>query len=55
LHICNQEKITTNSVAIGVEERVGEERTKDKSEEEDKVNNTSQGRVSITRSPTPSS
>jgi hypothetical protein len=41
---------------IGVEEeRVVEERREDMSEEEDKVNNTSQGRVSVPRSPTTSS
>jgi hypothetical protein len=41
---------------IGVEEeRVVEERREDMSEEEDEVNNTSQGRVSVPRSPTMSS
>jgi hypothetical protein len=38
LHICNQEKISEESVDIGVEER----RREDTSEEEVKVNNTLQ-------------
>jgi hypothetical protein len=55
LCICNQEETTTNNLEIGIEERVGEERREEKSEEEDRVNNTLQGRVPVPISPTPSS
>jgi hypothetical protein len=40
---------------IGIEARVGEERREEKSEEEDRVNNTLQGRVLVPISTTPSS
>jgi hypothetical protein len=54
LHICNQEERNEESVEIGVEEeRVEERRREDTSEEEVKVNNTSQGRVSVSVSISP--
>jgi hypothetical protein len=54
LHISNQEERTTNSIIIGVEARVGEDRREETSEEEDEVNNTLQGKISVPRYPTPS-
>jgi len=49
LQICNQEEIKIDSEAIGIGERVGEERREEMSEEEGEVSATSPRQVSVLR------